>query len=119
MLQWAYLTWFPEHGAQLVHPQDISALGVGVQGLVGVVSPSSDGWASFAFGERAVRVRPELTHPCAAPTFTYGQLVRSVPPRTPVEGPVRLIQWHFKDAAAFFLVGSGSSRYFAHELHAA
>lgn len=119
MIQWAYLTWFPEHKAQLVHPQDIAALGVGVQGLVGVVSPSSNGWVLFTFGERTVRVQPELTHACTAPGFTYGQVVRSVSPRTPVEGPVRLIQWHFKDAAPFFLVGTSSSRYSAHELRAA
>ena len=118
MTQWAYLTWFPEHGANLVHPEDISKLGSGVQGLLGTVSFAAEGWASFAFGEHIVRVQDNLPKSCAPPEFAYGQVVQSVPPRSHIQGPVRLILWHFKKGTPFFFIGSSHSRYSAYELRA-
>ncbi len=119
MNDWGYVNWSPELGQLLVHPDDVSLFGSGVQGLLGIVTPDQDGWVSFRFGESSARIKQQLIHPCAAPVFSYGQLVQAQPPRTPFAGEIRAIQWHFKHNEPFFLVGPKHSRYFSHELHAA
>jgi hypothetical protein len=119
MNDWGYVNWSPELGQSLVHPDDVGLFGSGVQGLLGIVASSQDGWVSFRFGESSARIKQQLIHPCSPPVFSYGQMVQALPPRTPFTGEIRTIQWHFKHDEPFFLVGPKHSRYFAHELHAA
>jgi hypothetical protein len=120
MKTWAYLTWFPEHGASLVHGSDRAALGSGIQGLIGGFELGADGWYAFTFREQQVRVRVEALTPCNEPAFKYGEEVRALPPRTAVLATVAEIRWHFKEQTHFFLLsGKNSSRYWAHEFERA
>lgn len=119
MKEWAYFTWFPEHGLTTLHPQDAEKLRSGVQGQLGITYHEEEGWVSFLFGESLVRLRPELLHPCPSPAFSCGQIVQTVPPRSPFIGRIQTIQWHFKRSEPIFILRGKTSNYFTHELLAA
>lgn len=117
MNEWAYLTWFPEHGARLVHADDMSMLGSGIQGVVGEIEGNEGAWCVFRFEQRRVRVHSNLLTRCSAPAFRTGEAVRAVAPRTAVAGQIGSIRWHFKQHRAYFLLdGKRHSRYWADEL---
>jgi hypothetical protein len=119
MIQWGYFTWFPENGGDLVHPDDIHCFaGGGSHGVVGTFASALEGWVAFSFGENTIRLAPKLIHACDAPAFSYGQRVESLPPRTPVVGPISSIVWHFKRQEPFYFVGLKKSRYLTHEFRA-
>lgn len=117
--RWAYVNWFPDDGAEAVHPDDVAYLLPGVQGKLGVVLQERDGWIPVAFGTELVRVKAGVLNSCASPEFGYGQTVSTVPPRSPVTGQIVDIRWHFKQQVAVFHIGAARSQYLAHELQPA
>ena len=119
MKEWAYFTWFPGHGLNMIHPHNQAKFTSGVQALLGTTYPEEEGWVPFSIGEYLVRLRPEVLHRCPAPAFSYGQLVHAVPPRSPFIGHIMAIQWHYKRSEPIFFLCGKKGRYFTHELHAA
>jgi len=106
MNQFGYLTWFPEHGLHLIHPDDIERCGDGVQGVVGSAVLAPDGWVCFSFGATSVRVQSQLITPYQRPKFAYGQLVTALPPRSEFTGPIEWIKWHYEQRELYYLGAS-------------
>jgi hypothetical protein len=115
-MQWAYINWFPEDGAHLIHAEDVERLLPAVQGRVGVLLPAQGDWIPVAFGMDVVRVNVKVLHSCLPPEFSYGQTVSTLPPRSPRIGKIVEIGWHFDRQVPIFYVGVQRIRYLAHEL---
>ncbi len=116
----AILTWFPEHGIEKIHGDDIDILGSGVSGLVVPYRGIEEGWALVEIIHDIVRVAPSLLKETEEPKYKLGALVQTKPPRTKRKGIVSVIIWHFEKGMPIYkLTIDGKvykSRYFDNEL---
>jgi hypothetical protein len=118
MTPWVHFSWLPGLKTSEIHAEDVSLLGIGVVDAVVQIVATDGEWTTINFGDRRVRVKTNLLHPCPAPKVTRGQLVETVSPRSPLRSRVRSIQWHHKRKEPVFLLDGKKSRYFSDELSA-
>lgn len=120
---WGYVPPFAEY-AEHVHPDDRQLFLETLRFGTVWQRVSSDGdYLRVSRLEESIRVAESIFQPVPPPPFTYGDRVVPVPPRTPREGIVADISWHFEDEAHIFyirLVGRQHRhhrhQYRAHEL---
>lgn len=119
-MNWALLTWFPEHGIEKIHPDDIAIFSNGIQGHVVKVVHEDNIWATVYLVSHVVRVSPSLLKPCSEPAFKIGDVIKTIPPRTERNGSILAITWHLKQNEPIFYIESDGkqikARYFAREL---
>jgi hypothetical protein len=119
-MNWAIFTWFPEHGTEKIHGDDIDLLASGVQGRVVQVLGKDVNWLIINFGLDAIRVSESSLNEIPEPKFKLGDFVKTIPPRTERNGVVSLVSWHYaKNQPYYFLTTHGiqtHSRYFEHEI---
>ena len=122
-MKWARVTWFPEHGAEKVHADDIELFGDGIQGYVVAIISEEEKWVVIELNGERVRVDKSLVIECKEPQFKLGDFVKTKPPRTKKKGVVSNITWHFeKSEPLYFLTVSGQqlkSRYLTKEIEIA
>lgn len=118
---WLLYPWFEEHGASLVHAEDLAAFRkLSPYGKVFQWVEAEGDWTTTAYGEQRFRVRPSLAMPVAAPSFRVGQtvLVR----RHQRAARIVEVQWHYLRERPFFLVEAAGrrvkTRYWAEDLEA-
>jgi hypothetical protein len=119
---WGLYPWFEEHGAQLVHSEDLGEFRkLSPYGKVFLRTGEEDGFIRLAYGERTFRVKPDLFRPVAPVSFPIG--TRVTIRGKDVEAVVDSIQWHQRDAKPiYYLRRDGkldSRRYSADDLSAA
>lgn len=94
---WGLYPWFEEHGAQLVHSEDLDAFRkLSPYGKVFLRTGEVDEFIELCYGESKFRVKPELFQPVPPVSFPIGT-------RVAVRGKngdavVDSIQWHHRDA---------------------
>lgn len=119
-MKWAILTWFPEHGVEKVHGDDIEILENGVSGLVVPSRGIEQGWETVEIIHDLVRVDQSLLKFIDEPKYKLGDLVETKPPRTIRKGIVNSINWHFEKGVPIYTLTIGGqvykSRYYDNEL---
>ncbi|MDQ1812282.1 hypothetical protein RBA41_03105 [Massilia sp. CCM 9210] len=109
--QFALYNWFPERGADLVHPDDLAAFAaIPPAGLVFGVESGGAGWVLLDAGQASFRVRPDLLQPLPAPRYWVGEHVRFIKSGVPQRGVVARVGWHFKEAAPMYYVSQDGKR---------
>src|SRR5688500_17355254 len=104
--KWGIYPWFPEHGIDLIHPddRDQELLGATVRE---VINDDAD-YLFLQAGEKHLRAKPGFFMPVQAPKFVYGEQVRTRPPRTVRDCIVVGIAWHMKrQEPMYFLQHNG------------
>lgn len=109
--RWARLTWFKGQDDQKIHKDDRALFGEGEQGLLVVIIDSSWFWTTIEFKEVTARVSGTILTPCEAPKFSYGETVRTLPPRTERIGTILDIRWHFKTNTPFYYISISGERH--------
>jgi len=105
--------WFPEHGLELVHPDDLAAFSA--------IRPSSkvfecvarNDYLTLRYAGKQFRVRPDLFKSVSAPRFSYGERVLASHNGKKSLGIVVDIEWHHKDGTCIYYLafdGKRSSR---------
>ncbi|MGG5872623.1 DUF6960 family protein [Pseudomonas peli] len=119
-MEWAIFTWFPEHGAEKIHGDDIDLLANGVQGRIVKVLGKDENWVIINFHTDAIRVEESSLIETPEPKFKLGDFVKTTPPRTEKNGVVSLVSWHYTKKKPYYLLTTNSieshSRYLEHEL---
>lgn len=115
---WGLFPWFPEHGTDHVHPDDLVAMQtLGPYGKLFVCEQESD-YLSLRHRDVTYRVRPTLFCPVSAPSFGFFEHVISV--STNEEATIDSIEWHHKQAEPIFYLAikqkRKSKRYLTSEL---
>lgn len=122
-MNWAKITWFPEHGVEKIHSDDIELFGSGVQGIVVPVLNEESDWIIVKLKNEHVRVDSTLLSDCPEPKYKLGDPVKTKSPRTIETGVVTSIVWHFsKNEPMYFLTinsKESDSRYYTNELEIA
>lgn len=107
--QWVLYPWFQEHGAQLIHPDDLERLKtLGAYGTVFKQLGTDGQYTVLSAKRQTVRVLPDLIVKVPRPAFDYGQQVR-VAGQDRI-GVVEEIGWHHKLSRPFFLLAIGGKR---------
>jgi len=106
MTVWGTYPWFREHGVEQIHPDSLEkALQEPPYGKVFKLLSSGDpDWIEIKGATGPLKVKPGLFRTVPPPTFDFGQVVRTLPPRTPRTGTVTGIQWHHEEKRAFYLL---------------
>ncbi len=118
---WGFYRWVPPLGPEYIHPEDrpIVEARWPVGHLCQVAGRDGE-YLLIRYGGGEFRGKPELFEPTAAPRYGYGDVVQTLPPRTPRVGIVRVVIWHSKRGCPYFLLNGNSerrsSRYWAEEL---
>src|SRR6266436_9514636 len=98
--------WFPEHGVELIHPDDLALFGkFRPAGKVFRVSTQDD-WLQLAYGDQAFRVRLQLIRWVPPTKFDIGDHVLALQHGDMAQAVVDGIEWHhkLKSAHVFFAV---------------
>jgi hypothetical protein len=107
---WGLYPWFEEHGAHLVHGDDVDELRkLMPYGKVFLRTGSDqDGFITIAYGTRTFRVKPDLFRSIPPITFPIGTRVtiRS----KDGDAVVDEIQWHHRDAKPIYFVRRNDKR---------
>jgi hypothetical protein len=116
--RWGLYPWFPEDGADKVHPQDLDALrSLGPYCRVFEVAAGESPYVVLIYGIQRFRVVPDLVQEVEPPQLRIGDEVLL---SSGAHATVRDIRWHHKRAEPFFLVDVGgrttSKRYWANDL---
>jgi hypothetical protein len=102
--------WFPEHGAELVHPDDLEAFTrLNPAGRVFAVMRRAD-WIVLSLGGSEYRVRGNLLQPVPPPRHWIGDEVSFVSKGVVHRGTVREVRWHFRDDAPFYFLSANGKR---------
>lgn len=106
---WGLYPWFAEHGAELVHPDDLEGFqALMPYGKLFQVAAQEGEFLALRYGDERFRVRPgELFQPRPAPAFAFGDAVQ-VPKKGP--GTVAAIEWHHQRQAPLFFVAVDGKR---------
>jgi Family of unknown function (DUF6960) len=120
---WGLYPWFPEHGFDLIHPDDREAVKASFPyGKVWHVIGGDGDYLLLAASTWQFRAKPALFESVSPPKFPYGARVRTRPPRTVRECVVVGIGWHNKRQESYYLLEENgkrlSRRYWAAELEA-
>ncbi|MDQ1920683.1 DUF6960 family protein [Massilia pseudoviolaceinigra] len=109
--RFALYNWFPEDGADLVHPDDLAAFAaMGPPATVFGVGADAAGWVLLDAGQASFRVRADLLRPLPAPRYWVGDTVRFIKSGVPQRGIVARVGWHFKEAAPMYYVSQDGKR---------
>jgi hypothetical protein len=103
--RWGLYPWFPEHGEEYVHPEDVNAFRLLFPyGKAFAVLAEEDSYVVLQYGNARFRVKPDLLKPISAPANSFGEKVRVVSHGEDVTGTVSDIQWHFERAEPYYLL---------------
>jgi hypothetical protein len=121
MSSWGLYPWFRESGPDLIHPDDLPVvLAHSPYGMVCECVRTEGPYLVLHFGPFEFRAKPDHFDPVPPPPFQVGQEVKTIAPRTPRTGKIRVIRWHFKRSEhLFFIEADGkalSNRYWASQL---
>ena len=122
VMMWGIYPWFEERGIDRIHPDSqAKVIDDSPYGKVFKLLDTDDGdWIQIEGSSGRLLVHPDLFLTVPWPRFDFGQLVRTLPPRSPHEGRVADIRWHDKEMRVFyFLECDGkhlSGRYWDDEL---
>lgn len=119
---WGLYPWFEEHGAQLVHGDDIDEFRkLSPYGKVFLRTGEDNGFIRLAYGERTFRVKPDLFQPVPPISFPIGTRVTILSKN--IDAVIDSIQWHHRDAKPIYYVRRDgkpdSRRYSSEDLSAA
>ena len=90
--RWGLYPWFEEHGADLIHPEDLAtARALVPSGKVFRLVGEEDGYLRLRYGDVEVRARPTLFEPVAGRVRGVGEVVALSDGRA---GEVIGVQWH-------------------------
>ena len=107
--KWTLYPWFEEHGAELIHPDDISRFRqLRPYGKVFAVVGEEGNYIILQFGENSFRVMPDLMSAVSAPAFFFGQTVEISGKTT--FGTVVEVCWHHGQQKPFFYLVIGGKR---------
>jgi hypothetical protein len=108
--RWVLYPWFQEHGASLIHPEDLERLEqLGPYGTVWKRLGTDGEYTVLTARHQTVRVRPDLIVEVPALAFDYGQEVRLI--AKDLTGVVEEIGWHHKHSRPFYLLSIGGKRH--------
>src|ERR1043166_2187025 len=104
MRTWGLYIWYPDHGKDLIHPDDLATMiasspTYAVWEVVGQEGP----YLILEYGPKRVRVKPKLFKTVPAPAFRLTQPVVTRSPRSARTGVVRAIGWHLKRKERIYL----------------
>jgi hypothetical protein len=107
--------WFPEHGKDLIAPQDLERFtALRPNGKVFEYIESSGDFSTLAYGEQIFHVSPAILKPIKPPKFQIGDQIKTKDKL----GSISDIEWHFKDGAPIYYLsfdGKRSSRRYMQE----
>jgi hypothetical protein len=104
--EFGLFNWFPEHGADLVHPDDREAFAcLPPAGRVFGVAQHA-GWIMLSLGASHYRVRGHLLRPVPPPGHWIGDQVVFTSGGKTLMGAVREVHWHIRDEWPFYLLSA-------------
>lgn len=111
--RWGLYPWFEEHGADLIHAEDLAVVrALAPNGKVFRVTGEDEGFIRLSYGEIVFRARPSLFREVGGEVHGIGEVIALRDGRS---GEVIGIQWHHQRAEPMYqlrLAGKkGSNRY--------
>ena len=102
---WGLYPWFPEHGEQMIHPNDVSIV-IALSPYIRVFElvDVDEDYLVLSYGDCTFRVRPNLFHEVEQPIKRIGDIVQVESKGEIVTGLIVEVQWHYKKNKPFYFI---------------
>ena len=108
MEKWGIYPWHIEHGAELIHPDDLEAFRKETNSSKVFECMEEGDYITLRYNGNRYRVKDKLFKPVPTPKYTFGEIVRVK--KSEEEAVITDIMWHYDKQEHFYFIAVRGKR---------